>query len=130
MKQVVDTLNTIDPRLWPLTIALLAYGAIQLWKSIHPSSFAAVPSRVKMLPAIAVSAIVAGSASDVTDPSALLSDMVIGALSGVFAVGGYEVVTRAAKPRQEPQTQDAARDEPEIHVGPTLGDDAEPPSQL
>jgi len=82
-------LDHYDPRLWPLLIAGVVYLAMNAWKKVSPASFDSMPPRLKMLPAALLGAIIGGT----TGVSAIL-DIVVGAMSGITAVGGHEVLTR------------------------------------
>lgn len=85
-------LDAIDPRLWWLVIALVVYGLVFAWRKIHPASFDKIPARFKALPAAILGAIMASTAAE--EIPKMLFDLVMGAISGVTAVGGHEAGVR------------------------------------
>jgi hypothetical protein len=94
MAEIKTFLDALDPRLFWIVISLVVLGVIQLWRWVHPASFDKVPARIKALPAVALGAILAATASD--DVTQIVMNLVIGALSGVGAVGAHETVRRLA----------------------------------
>lgn len=91
-----DYLNALDPRLWPLAIALAVGGLIYLWRKVHPSSFARLPKAVQALPPLLIGAALSAGAG-VEDLVQLIIESVAGGLSGLLAIGGHHAGKRAKK---------------------------------
>lgn len=82
-------LVAIDPRLWPLAIALfvgfLYWGFRRLW----PATFDKLNPKLKALPGAIIAALVSGAA--LPDIKEFVIETIIGALT---AGGGHEFITR------------------------------------
>lgn len=85
-------LRAIDPRLPYLLTAAVVGSIIWLWRTLSPSTFEQVPTRVRALPAAAVGAILTAGATE--SLNTVLIDLVFGAFAGVTAVGGHETLRR------------------------------------
>ena len=90
--QLVAQLRAIDPRLPYLLTAAVVGTAIWAWRTLSPSTFEQVPTRVRALPAAAVGAILTAGATE--SLNTVLIDLVFGAFAGVTAVGGHETLRR------------------------------------
>ena len=93
-----DTLASIHPLLPYLTIALLVGLAIWLWRTYSPRTFELLPPAVQSLPAVLLSAVLTAASSGSTTVGHAMVEAVIGALSGLVAVGGHEALRRAPVP--------------------------------
>lgn len=83
----------IDPRLWPLAIAVvtgaIVFGIGKVWPLKEWSK------ALQAVPALLISAALSGlSATEVVD---MLIDAVLGAFSGVLAIGGHHTMPRLAE---------------------------------
>lgn len=92
MTEIKTYLDSIDPRLFYLFVALAVGGVIFLWKKVHPDSFYRLSSKYRALPAAILGAI--ASASTSSELKRAVVDAVIGVFAGITAVGGHEFVTR------------------------------------
>lgn len=85
-------LRAVDPRLPYLLTAAVVGAVIWAWRTLSPSTFDQVPTRVRALPAAAVGAILTAGATE--SLNTVLIDLVFGAFAGVTAVGGHETLRR------------------------------------
>lgn len=82
-------MNGFDPRLWPVSIAVLVGLSYWLWRTVHPKSFDELPSKLKALPGAILAAVVSGLAGQ--ELWGFILDTVIGSLT---AGGGHELIER------------------------------------
>lgn len=92
MQELKAYLDSIDPRLFYLAVALVIGAIIFGWKKIHSTSFYKLPGRYRALPAAILGAI--ASASTSSELKRAVVDAVIGVFAGITAVGGHEFLTR------------------------------------
>jgi hypothetical protein len=93
MIAVKQYLDAIDPRLWWITVAVVVYATMELWKRFLPGLFQAVPARWRALPPLLLAG--AFSATAAVDLPALIIETILGTVSGVMAVGGRDTINRA-----------------------------------
>lgn len=97
-------LDSIDPRLFYLAVALAVGAVIFAWKRWHPLSFYRLPQRARALPAAILGALAAASGSE--DIQRAVVDAIIGVFAGITAVGGHEFVSRLlSAPKQGSKTK-------------------------
>lgn len=102
LEEFIAGLDAIDPRLWPLTLAVVVYVLVQIWKVAHRASFDALPPRVRALPPVLIAAVLSATARQLDSWPQLFTDVLLGGLSGTLAVGGHETVARLRdRPRGE-----------------------------
>lgn len=89
-------IQSVDPRLWPMTIALLVGFAYWGWKKVHPASFEKVPPKLKALPGTILAAVVSGLT--LPDLPTFVMDVILGSLT---AGGGHEFLQRLRKGSKE-----------------------------
>lgn len=98
-------LDSIDPRLFYLAIALAVGAVVFGWKKLHPLSFYRLPQRARALPAAILGAIAAASGAE--DISRAVVDAIIGVFAGITAVGGHEFVSRLlSAPKKAPKAKE------------------------
>ena len=85
-----ETLEAIDPRLWPLSIALVVWALYAAFKHFFPRKFTELPSRWKGVPGMVLAAALSGLSGP--DFSSFIVETLIGAL---VAGGGHEFIDRA-----------------------------------
>lgn len=107
MNEIKLYLNAIDPRLWNVTMALVIGGIVQGFKTYLPAQWGAIPSRWKVIPAMAIGALLGGTSS-ADGVVALVLDAALGSFSGLTAAGGHEFVDRMKKKMGPPSAVEAA----------------------
>lgn len=92
MQWVIDikqSLVALDPRLWPLTIAVVVGALYWIFKRLWPEAFRRLPAKLKAVPgAVAAAALSGAAAPDITE---FLVETIIGTLT---AGGGHEFIAR------------------------------------
>lgn len=83
------SLDAIDPRLWPFTIAVAVGFAYYLWRAFSPTSFEKLPDRLKALPGLVLAAVMSGLTSP--ELGRFILEVIIGSLG---ATGGHEFFQR------------------------------------
>lgn len=81
--------ESIDPRLWPFSLAVFVGFAYWVWRKIHPASFEQLPARLKALPGALIAAVISGLSGQ--EIGSFILDVVLGSLG---ATGGHEFIQR------------------------------------
>lgn len=100
-------LDAIDPKLWPLALALAAWALVYAWRKAAPRlpsalQFDSLPARVQALPGVLWAA--ALSASTGADAVEAMRAALLGTLSGVLAIGIHHGLKLAPGPYGEKPT--------------------------
>ncbi len=90
MHEIRIYLDAVDPRLWPLCLALAVGAVVFVWRKAHPRSFERLPRPWQSLPAVVLAAVVSGATG--ADVVQMVVEAIAGGFSGVLAVGGHHVV--------------------------------------
>jgi hypothetical protein len=111
MHDLKQYLDTIDPRLWWLSIALAVYALVFVWRRLSaalPASvrFDQIPARLKVLPAVVLAAVVGAAGLDSAEIGKNLLDLLLAAVAGVTAIGGHETLSRLAGAAAPPNNQE------------------------
>lgn len=89
MIDIKQYLVGIDPRLWPLAIALFVGLVYWSFRKLWPDTFDALNPKLKALPGAVIAALVSGAA--LPDIREFVLETIIGALT---AGGGHEFIAR------------------------------------
>jgi len=95
MTAIRTYLDNVDPRLWPLAIALVAGGVVWGWRKLSPKSFDRLPPAIQALPAILIAAAIGGATG--SDLVHMMFEAASGAVSGLLAVGGHHTLKALKK---------------------------------
>lgn len=90
-------LAAVHPLLPFICIAAIVGGLVYLWRRFSPTTFDKLPPQIQALPALLISAILAGASSG-GDVGRMMIDAAIGAFSGLLSVGGHEALKRLPGP--------------------------------
>ena len=115
MHAFIAHLNALDPRLWPLLLALVVYGLVHAWRTLLPASFDSVPPRLRAVPPLLLSAVLSASAHELSNWAGMFTEIVLGAASGTMAVGTHETVVRlltGSGSRSAPEAGEVAAPDP------------------
>jgi len=87
MTTVRTYLDSLDPRLWPLALALAAGALVWAWRRWHLASFDRLPRAVQALPAVLVAAALGGASG--SSLVQMVIEAAAGGASGLLAIGGH-----------------------------------------
>jgi len=92
-------LDSIDPRLWWVAISLVVYLLVFVWKQLSAklpawAKFEVVPTKLRALPALLLATAITATGLESAEIGKILLELLMGAASGLLAVGGHETLSR------------------------------------
>ena len=92
LSEIKSQLDSADPRLFHLAIAVLVGGVVFAFKRLAPGTWARLPKSVQIAPALVLGAVLNGAtATEVVD---ILIAAATGAVDGLIAIGGHHAAKR------------------------------------
>lgn len=93
------SLDALDPRLWWVAISLVVYLLVFVWKQLSAklpdwAKFEVVPTKLRALPALLLATAITATGLSSAEIGKILLELLMGAASGLMAVGGHETLSR------------------------------------
>ena len=121
--------DAIHPQLWFLVVAGVVGAIVFAWRKANAASWNKLPSRLKVLPATIIGALLAATSDD--KAGTVIVNAMLGAFSGLTAAGGHEMLVRLFtgagdnRPARKKKPKKDAEDKPADKPAESIQDGAE-----